>query len=87
VPPVVAISPPPAPPVAVAPPLVGTVEIKSQPVATVDAAPPSAATPPDDGKKKDRGFLATIQHIPDMLRPTAGATTAEPPRPPMPVGQ
>ncbi len=87
VPPVVASSPPPAPPVAVAPPLVGTVEIKSQPVATVDVTPPAAATPADDGKKNDRGFLATIEHIPDMLRPTAGATTAEPPRPPMPVGQ
>ncbi len=79
-PPAVATSPPSAPPVAVAPPLVGTVEIKSEPVATVDA-------PPDDGNSKDRGFLATIKHIPDMLRPTAGATTAEPPRPPMPVGQ
>ena len=74
-----------APPIVIAPPLVGTVEIKSEPVATVDAVP--AATPPDDGKSKNRGFLATIEHIPDMLRPAAGATTAEPPRPPMPVGQ
>ncbi len=74
-------------PAAVAPPLVGTVEIKSEPVATVDAAPPAATAPADDSKSKDHGFLATIEHIPDMLRPTAGATTAEPPRPPMPVGQ
>jgi hypothetical protein len=74
-----------SPPTAIAPPLVGTVEIKSEPVATVEAMP--AAAPPDNGKSKDRGFLATIEHIPDMLRPTAGATTAEPPRPPMPVGQ
>ncbi len=73
-----------SPPTAIAPPLVGTVEIKSEPVATVEAMP--AAAPPDNGKSKDRGFLATIEHIPDMLRPTAGATTAEPPRPPMPVG-
>jgi hypothetical protein len=90
---VATLPPPPAatavsaasPPTAIAPPLVGTVEIKSEPVATVDAVP--AAAPPDNGKSKDRGFLATIEHIPDMLRPTAGATTAEPPRPPMPVGQ
>jgi hypothetical protein len=75
-----------SPPAAVAPPLVGTVEIKSEPVATVDAMPPATAAQPDDGNSKDRGFLATIEHIPDMLRPTAGATTAEPPRPPMPVG-
>jgi len=75
-----AISPPATAPAAVVPPL-GTVEIKSQPVATVDATPPA-----DDGKGKDRGFFATIEHIPDMLRPTSGATTAEPPRPPLPVG-
>ena len=59
-----------------------SVEIKSRPVATVDETAPSSeqpAAPPEE-----RGLLSAIKHIfPDLRRPTP---TAEPPRPPAPVG-
>jgi hypothetical protein len=68
-----------------------SVEIKSRPVADV---PPAAAA--QDGAqqasaqedaKEDKGLLATIKKIPGLLRPASGATTSEPPRPPLPVGE
>jgi hypothetical protein len=78
---------PPVQPAPAAPPPLGTVEIKSQPVATVDAAPPAAEPPaPDSAQADDKGILSTIKKIPDMLRPASGATST-PPRPPLPVGQ
>lgn len=80
-PPVVAATP--NAPAALAPPLVGTVEIKSQPVATVDATP-TIVEPP--AQAEDKGILATLKKIPDMLRPPSGATST-PPRPPLPVGE
>jgi len=89
VPPATAVVPQPAPQAPLAPAPLGTVEIKSQPVAApVEAVPPS---PPQenaqDDAHKDKGLFSTIEKIPDMLRPGAGATTSDPPRPPMPVGQ
>ncbi len=82
-----AINPPSAPAaVAVAPPL-GTVEIKSQPVATVDAAPAAAEAPAQaSAQPEDKGIFAALKKIPEMLRPVSGATST-PPRPPMPVGE
>ena len=90
VPPAAAIAPQLAPqPAQLAPvPLpLGTVEIKSQPVADVAATPTPPA--PDNAQAsapEDKGILATLKKIPDMLRPASGATTT-PPRPPLPVGQ
>jgi hypothetical protein len=93
-PPAAIVVPPPAditPPAASAPkapaPL-DAVEIKSQPVAAVDpAAPPATLAPAKDSAQADSGgLLATIKKIPEMFRPPAGATTSDPPRPPMPVG-
>lgn len=78
----------PAAAAAKAPAPLDAVEIKSQPVAAVDpAAPPATATPAKDSAQADAGGLfSTIKRIPEMLRPAAGATTSDPPRPPMPVG-
>jgi hypothetical protein len=91
VPPAAAIAPQLAPQPAqlapVAPLPLGTVEIKSQPVADVAATPTPPA--PDNAQAsapEDKGILATLKKIPDMLRPASGATTT-PPRPPLPVGQ
>jgi nicotinate-nucleotide--dimethylbenzimidazole phosphoribosyltransferase len=84
-------SPQPAPQAPAEPNPLVSVEIKSRPVAEV---PPAAAA--QDGAqqasaqedaKEDKGFLATIKKIPSLLRPASGATTSEPPRPPLPVGE
>lgn len=70
----------------------GTVEIKSQPVtAPVDAVPPAATAEASSQNRsadahEDSGLFSAIKRIPDILRPGAGATTKDPPRPPMPVG-
>lgn len=77
------ITPPSAQPKAPAP--LDAVEIKSEPVASVDpSAPPPA--PAKESAQADGGLFSTIKKIPEMLRPAAGATTSDPPRPPMPVG-
>jgi hypothetical protein len=89
-----AIGPAPPPPAAAPAPL-APVEIKSRPVADVDATPGAAAAAQDgaqqanaqDDAKEDKGLLATIKKIPELLRPAAGATTSDPPRPPLPVGE
>jgi hypothetical protein len=73
------------------------VEIKSRPIATIDAsASPETAAPPTepqqnaqdsaqtDPRTQVKSFFAAIKHIPDMLRTAAPA--ANPPRPPAPVG-
>jgi len=87
--PAVAATPPlsPLPQTIITPAPLGSVEIKSQPpVAAVDpSAPPSPAAEADT-QGKDKGLLAAIKHLPDLLRPASGATTNEPPRPPRPVG-
>jgi hypothetical protein len=83
---------PPVPPAVVTPPAaalapapLGSVEIKSQPVAAVDpSAPAPAPVVQADAQDKDKGFLATLKHLPDLLRPAPAAS--EPPRPPLPVG-
>ena len=61
------------------------VEIKSRPVAAVDASPSPQPAPP--AHEEDKGFLSTLAKIPEMLRPASGATSKDPPRPPLPVGQ
>ena len=84
-------SPQPAPQTPAEPNPLVSVEIKSRPVADV---PPAAAAPDgtqqasaQEDAKEDKGILATIKKIPSLLRPASGATTSEPPRPPLPVGE
>jgi hypothetical protein len=69
------------------------VEIKSRPIASIDASPsPETAAPPTepqqnaqaDPQTQVKSFFAAIKHIPDMLRTAAPA--ANPPRPPASVG-
>jgi hypothetical protein len=61
------------------------VEIKSRPVASVEALPPPEPAP--SAHEEDKGILSTLKKIPEMLRPASGAVSADPPRPPLPVGQ
>jgi hypothetical protein len=84
-------SPQPAPQAPAEPNPLAAVEIKSRPVAEV---PPAAAAPDgaqqasaQEDPKEEKGLLATIKKIPSLLRPASGATTSEPPRPPLPVGE
>jgi hypothetical protein len=78
--------PHPMPQVSVTPPPLGAIEIKSQPVADVAATPaPPAADDAQAHAPEDKGIIATLKKIPDMLRPASGATST-PPRPPLPVG-
>ena len=60
------------------------VEIKSRPVAAVDASPSPQPAPP--AHEEDKGLLSRLAKIPEMLRPAAGPTS-DPPRPPLPVGE
>ncbi len=61
------------------------VEIKSRPVAAVEEWPsPQPASP---AHEENKGLLSTLAKIPKMLRPASGATSNDPPRPPLPVGQ
>ena len=60
------------------------VEIKSRPVAAVEASPPVA--PVSAVKEEDRDILSMIKKIPDLLRPKPSAADGEAPRPPLPVG-
>jgi len=61
------------------------VEIKSRPVADVEESPsPQPALP---AHEENKGLLSTLAKIPEMLRPASGATSNDPPRPPLPVGQ
>jgi len=61
------------------------VEIKSRPVASVEASPPPEPAP--SAHEEDKGILSTLKKIPEMFRPASGAVSADPPRPPLPVGQ
>jgi hypothetical protein len=76
----------PLPQTTLTPAPLGSVEIRSQPVAAVDPSAPPAPAAEEDTQGKDKGLLAAIKHLPDLLRPASGAVTAEPPRPPRPVG-
>jgi hypothetical protein len=71
----------PSPPIQLAPP--ATVEIKSQPVASVDANQPAPAAAQPPGNDQDGPFAAITKrlHIDKLL------TGQPPPRPPMPVGE
>ncbi len=60
------------------------VEIKSRPVAAVEASPPVA--PVSTAKEEDRDIFSMIKKIPDLLRPSSAAPDGEAPRPPLPVG-
>jgi len=63
-----------------------TVEIKSRPVATVDAEPPgqSAAAGADDGQE-DKGPFSALKKI--LLRAAGPEPADQAPRPPQPVGE
>ena len=61
-----------------------TVEIKSRPIASVDASP--APQPAQPAEEEDKGLLSAIKKIPDFLRSDSHPPATEAPRPPMPVG-
>ena len=82
--------PTPLQPAPVAPNPLVSVEIKSRPVANAAGMPAADGVQPEgvpEEAKGDKGLLATIKRIPALLRPGAGATTNEPPRPPLPVDE
>ena len=76
----------PLPPPAQQPPVqsepLTTVEIKSRPIASVDASPPQ----PPAAEEEDKGLFSAIKRIPDLLRSDTPPPSNEAPRPPMPVG-
>jgi hypothetical protein len=73
-----------------------TVEIKSRPVAAVEASPAPPAKEkaqenvqenvPENAQVEDKSLLSAIKKIPDLFRPKAAASDGEAPRPPLPVG-
>ncbi len=84
VPPAAETSPPPAQTAPTEPEPLTPVEIKSRPVAAVEATPPVA--PVLAAKEQDQDLLSMIKKIPDLLRPNAPPPEGEAPRPPLPVG-
>ncbi len=84
VPPAAETAPPLAEKVPLEPAPLAPVEIKSRPVAAVEASPPVA--PVSAVKEEDRDILSMIKKIPDLLRPKPSASDGEAPRPPLPVG-
>jgi len=84
VPPGAETSPPPAQIAPKEPEPLVPVEIKSRPVAAVEATPPVA--PASAAKEEERDLLSMIKKIPDLLRPNVPAPEGEAPRPPLPVG-
>ncbi len=89
VPPAADVAPPPVQPAPVQPEPLPTVEIKSRPVADVATLPPpeTPASAQENAKAEDKGLLSMLAKIPEMLRPASGATSKDPPRPPLPVGE
>ena len=78
-------APPPVQQVPAQPEPLTPVEVKSRPVAAVEPLPsPEPAAP---AHEEDKGILSTLAKIPEMLRPATGATSKDPPRPPLPVGE
>ena len=65
------------------------VEIKSLPVAGVDASPAPEPAPQAQAEAQPAGsdFFSAIKHIPDFLRSDSQVPPDQAPRPPMPVGQ
>jgi hypothetical protein len=84
-PPVAEAAREPVQPVPVQPEPLTPVEIKSRPVASVEASPPPEPAP--SAHEEDKGILSTLKKIPEMFRPASGAVSADPLRPPLPVGQ
>jgi len=60
-----------------------TVEIKSRPITDIEALLAPEQTPP---APEEKGVLAALKRIPEMLRREARPPAGEPPRPPAPVG-
>lgn len=77
--------PPPVQQAPVQPEPLTPVEVKSRPVAAVEPSP--APEPAAPAHEEDKGILSTLAKIPAMLRPASGATSKDPPRPPLPVGE
>ena len=48
---------------------------------------PPAPEPAAPAHEEDKGILSTLAKIPEMPRPASGATSKDPPRPPLPVGE
>jgi hypothetical protein len=61
------------------------VEIKSRPIADVSSLP-TPAPEAQQTAQEDKGLFSVFKKIPDMLRPSAATPPADPPRPPLPVG-
>ena len=80
------VTQPPVQQTPVQPDALPTVEIKSRPVATVDAEPPgqSAAAGADDGQE-DKGPFSALKKI--LLRAAGPEPADQAPRPPQPVGE
>jgi hypothetical protein len=78
------LAPPPVPQAPVQPEPLSPVEITSRPVAAVDTSAPAAPAAEANAQAEDKGILSTLKNI---LRPHAGTASAEPPRPPLPVGE
>ena len=81
VPPVAETAPAPAEKARMEPEPLAPVEIKSHPVAAVDASAPVAPA-----KEEGQDILSMIKKIPDFLRPKPSAADGDAPRPPLPVG-
>ena len=81
VPPVAETAPAPAEKARMEPEPLAPVEIKSHPVAAVDASAP--VTP---AKEEGQDILSMIKKIPDFLRAKPSAADGDAPRPPLPVG-
>jgi hypothetical protein len=81
---------PPGPQAPLQPDPLAAVEIKSRPVAGVEASPSAQPPPPpanaQENAQEDKGLLSAIAHIPDLLRSAPTAPASDPPRPPLPVG-
>ncbi len=81
VPPVAETAPAPAEKARMEPEPLAPVEVKSHPVAAVDASAPVAPA-----KEEGQDILSMIKKIPDFLRPKPSAADGDAPRPPLPVG-
>ena len=66
-----------------------TVEIRSRPVADVEAVPPPAPAAPAEASNQSEtpDLVSAIKKLPEILRNDKPVPAAEAPRPPMPVGQ
>ncbi len=82
------LQPQPEPPTPATPDPLPAVEIKSRPVAAVEALPPQPApAAAGDAQAQDMDLVSAIKKIPEMLRNDKPVPASEAPRPPMPVGE